>query len=374
MVETILPSPHLVKIRKRAGGYVMVMFCLITVVLIAFGSLAVDYGHCKLVKDELQRCADATAHDYIVLYNIGGKSYANTNGPASYGATYNPVDTCAAVTPTVTVTWGYWNPTTQTFSATTVSNYVAVQVSASYTAAKGNAIPLVFARMIGQATCNISVSSTAALMGGSANDGSVNVSANDNPYFSGMPAGTTNQFGDTMTAQGPYQVQSVPVVPGTYITFTNVAGTTSVVDGTVPYVGPNGWTTTTAAAIEHNESYDGTMYGPGPENGIANAIMPDSSFMGLFLGANAPDTVTASSTVVNWTQSSVVDQNSFTNLSTQQPFFIGNGLNGTTVKQFLVPAGATRLYLGVWDGAEYWNNGGALTATVTVQPYVSIVQ
>jgi hypothetical protein len=188
-----------------------------------------------------------------------------------------------------------------------------------------------------------------------------------------MPSSTTNQFGDTMTAQGPYQM-SIPVVPGTYMTFTNVAGTSTVVDGTEAYQGPNGWTTTTADAIEHGESYDGTMESPGPENGIANAIMPDSSFMGLFLNANAPNAITASSTVVNWTQSSVVNQNTFTNLSIQQPFFIGDGTNGTTVKTFQVPAGATRLFLGVWDGAEYNNNAGTLTGTVTVNPYVSLVQ
>lgn len=369
-----MPRPNIKQSRKRAGGYVMATFCIVTVVLIGFCSLAVDYGHCVLVQTELQRVTDATAHDYMVLYNIGGTSYANAHGPASYSASYNPVDTCSTVTPTISVTWGYWNSTTHTFSATATTSNIAVKVTASYTAKNGNAIPLIFAKILGQSSCDISATSTAALMSGSSTTTNVSVPSTDNPYFSGMPAGTTNQFGDTMTAEGPYQVQSIPVVPGTYITFTNIAGTTSVVPGTVSYVGPNGQTSGTAAAIQHNESYDGTLYGPGPENGIANAIMPDSAFMGLFLGANAPNTVTASSTVVNWTQSSVVNQNTFTNLSTQQPFFIGDGTNGTTVKEFLVPAGATRLFLAVWDGAEYNNNAGSLTGTVTVQPYVSLVQ
>lgn len=371
MVETTLSQPNLSKTRKRGGGYAMVSFCISTVVLIGFGSLAVDYGHCKLIKTELQRCTDATAHDYMVLYNIGGQSYANTNGPASYSSTYNPVDTCAAVTPTVTVMWGYWNPSTQTFSASAVTNYPAVRVTASYTAANSNAIPLVFARIIGQATCDISVSSTAALMGGSANSANVNIPATANPYLSGMPAGTTTQFGDTTYANGAIQVTAIPVVPGTFITFTNFTGTTSVVPGTVPYVGPQGQSN---MAVQHGQNYDGTEMSPGPENGIANAIMPEDSLMGLFLTNNAPDT-TSPPPMVDWTQPSQLNQTSYTNLQVQAPFYIGTGsTSGGVTQTFQVPPGATEFYIGIWDGVDYNNNGGSLSGTITVKPYVSIVQ
>ncbi|HEY3242752.1 MAG TPA: hypothetical protein VGM03_05305 [Phycisphaerae bacterium] len=43
----------------------------------------------------------------------------------------------------------------------------------------------------------------------------------------------------------------------------------------------------------------------------------------------------------------------------RQPFFIGDGLTGTgsgAVQQFLVPDGATRLFLGTIDGCEWSNN------------------
>jgi len=54
---------------------------------------------------------------------------------------------------------------------------------------------------------------------------------------------------------------------------------------------------------------------------------------------------------------------------------IGTGVTtGGAVRQFQVPAGATRLYLGLWNGFDYANNGGTIKGTVTVQPYVQLVQ
>ena len=62
-------------------------------------------------------------------------------------------------------------------------------------------------------------------------------------------------------------------------------------------------------------------------------------------------------------------------------FFIGNGLTGDTaagdlggqVQQFVVPAGATRLFLGTSDGYEWNNNGGAFNVTVAAVPEAAAV-
>jgi hypothetical protein len=58
---------------------------------------------------------------------------------------------------------------------------------------------------------------------------------------------------------------------------------------------------------------------------------------------------------------------SFTTLSPglKQVFFVGDGLAGSTLQKFLVPTGATRLYLGTMDGYEWKNNVGAYDVTVT---------
>ena len=53
----------------------------------------------------------------------------------------------------------------------------------------------------------------------------------------------------------------------------------------------------------------------------------------------------------------------------KQVFFIGDGLTGTgtgTTQTFVVPAGATRLFLGVSDGVGWFNNSGAFNATVSI--------
>jgi uncharacterized protein (TIGR03437 family) len=65
-----------------------------------------------------------------------------------------------------------------------------------------------------------------------------------------------------------------------------------------------------------------------------------------------------------------------------QTFFVGDGLTGTGVgtrQQFVVPAAATRLFLGIADANEwqgdpswYFDNGGAFTAVVEISGGVSI--
>jgi hypothetical protein len=51
----------------------------------------------------------------------------------------------------------------------------------------------------------------------------------------------------------------------------------------------------------------------------------------------------------------------------QQLFFIGDGLTGTgsgSVQTFIVPSGATQLYLGTGDGYGWYNNSGSFSVTV----------
>jgi hypothetical protein len=309
------------------------------------------------------------------LYSSGGQSSANSLGPQSYSSADNPVDGGMGVAPTVTVTWGYWNTATSTFSTTVVTTAVAVQVTMSRTTANGNAVQLLLGPLVGCNGINITVSSIAALVPGVST--TVSASSLSDPYFAGMPAGTTDAAGDTTAEDAATQVAGIPVTPGEYITFTSIAGTTSVVAGEVPYAGPAGQTNPMyGTATHHNEDWDGSYpYSvAGPENGIADAVMPEDSMMGLFLGGSAPNTNTAPATV-DWTQSSQLNQSDYNNIQSQQPFYIGTGLtSGNVVQKFLVPAGATRLYVGIWDGVEYNNNGGTLTATISQAPTVEIVQ
>jgi hypothetical protein len=351
--------------------YIAVSFAALS----ALCSLAVDFGHAQIVKNELRRACDATAHDYMQLYSTGGQAAANSNGPSTYSASENPIDD-GLVTPTVNVSWGYWNSTNSTFSTTAVTNNIAVKVTMSRTRANGNAVPLLFGTLVGCGSVDITVSSIAALVQGSSTN--VNVSSLSNPYFAGMPLTTTDYAGDTMILDGPTSVTGIPVTPGQYIQFSTFTGTTSVVPGTVPYVGPAGQTNPAYGSVTaHGQNWDGSYpytAGSYSENGIGNAIMPEDALMGVFLGASAPN-LTAAPATIDWTQSSMNNKSDYSSILLQQPFYVGTGVTtGGVTKKFLVPPGATRLYVGIWDGVEYNNNGGSISGTISQAPRVEIVQ
>jgi hypothetical protein len=55
---------------------------------------------------------------------------------------------------------------------------------------------------------------------------------------------------------------------------------------------------------------------------------------------------------------------------------IGTGsTSGGVTQQFLVPPGATRMYVGIWDGYQYYNNStNPITGTVRASYYVQLVK
>ena len=353
---------------SRHRGGVLVYIVMTMTALMGICSLAVDLGRIQAAKTEIQSCADATARAYIEYYSVYGTAYANSNGPQLYASSNNPVDSGSGVSPTVSVVWGYWNTSSNTFS-TSSGTATAVKVTVSRSAANGNPISLFWGGIVGAKACDVSVTSIAALMGGQTT--SQTISGLSNPYFAGMPNTTTNSYGDNFTTDAPIQVTAVPVVPGQWLTFTSTSGTTCVLPGYVSSAGDNG---VTSIPVHHGQNYNYTINNPGPENGIADAIMSESAFMGLFLDNTQPDSTAAPATV-DWTSSSIQNQPTYTNLLLKQPFLIGDGkTSGGTVQQFQVPPGATRLFLAVWDGTDYNNNTGSLTTTVTVQPYVQMMQ
>ena len=98
-------------------------------------------------------------------------------------------------------------------------------------------------------------------------------------------------------------------------------------------------------------------------NGISGATWPINALVGVFLDASQPS-LSAAPASLDFTSTS------FTTLSPQlrQAFFIGDGLTGTgtgTTQTFIVPAGATRLFLGTSDGFGWFNNSGSFAVTVT---------
>jgi hypothetical protein len=135
---------------------------ILMTIMFAMISLAVDFGRMQQVKTELQRCADATAagcmQEYITYGSTTASAYATTL------AADNSVDANSGVSPTVTVTWGYWNATTNSFVAAAGSP-VAVKVVVSRTTQTGNPVPLTFPIISGanivRTSCDVFASSVA---------------------------------------------------------------------------------------------------------------------------------------------------------------------------------------------------------------------
>jgi len=173
------------------------------------------------------------------------------------------------------------------------------------------------------------------------------VPGTSNPWLAGMPAGSTASS-DSAPAESPVLV-GLTITPGTYLTFTASGSETN--DPSWAYNGPDGG------------SFTGHSYGT--ENGIPSTNAPLDALVGVFLGAGQPNLTPASSGL----DFSTIGLN-FASLSPglQQVFFIGDGLTGTgsgTVQQFIVPVGATRLFLGTQDGFGWYNNVGGFYVTAT---------
>jgi hypothetical protein len=90
--------------------------------------------------------------------------------------------------------------------------------------------------------------------------------------------------------------------------------------------------------------------------GISLLNAPLNSLVGVFLGSGLPNPAATPSSLT-----AGVDD--MTSPLLQQGFVIGSSLNDITI-----PTGATRLYLGLHNGYEWWNNSGDMNVTVSPVP------
>ena len=173
------------------------------------------------------------------------------------------------------------------------------------------------------------------------------------PWLAGMPNGSTASFSDSAPAQSPVQLL-LSFSPGDLIYFTAITGTTDHCDfGGCGLAGPEG------------DLPEGPWgHTVGAENGIGNLVAPIDALIGVFLGPAQPDLSAAPGSVLDFSTAASRDFASLSPLL-KQPFYIGDGLrnDGLTLQSFVVPAGATRLFLGTMDGYDWINNVGRLEVT-----------
>ena len=174
------------------------------------------------------------------------------------------------------------------------------------------------------------------------------VPGRSNPYLAGMPPGTHARYSDRAPRESPV---FVPL---------SLAGATAVsfeATGAVSH-GPM-W------PLESPEGSPKMALHRGSEHGISGVHAPLESLLGVFLSDERPDHSGAPRTLTFDANHRV-----FTTLSPQlkQVFFIGSGFAGSGEKRrYLVPPGATKLFLGTTDGYNWNNNTGAHAVIVTLE-------
>jgi len=191
-----------------------------------------------------------------------------------------------------------------------------------------------------------------ALFGGASKSDvlTVNVPATSNPYLAGMPAGTKARVGDLAPQQSPVLVERT-LSHAVAVTFAAVGAIQHTPECPPDCHGPNG-----ASVTRHLK---------GTEHGISDVAAPMDALMGVFLSDERPD---RSKPPRSLNYRAVQHDTSSVSPQLKQVFFIGEGRTGSgALRRYLVPAKATRLYLGVMDGYEWNNNSGSFTVTVAIE-------
>lgn len=153
---------------KNQRGQVAIIVALWMMILIAFTALAIDVGHILVIRNQLQNAADATAlNGAAYLYpSTGAPNWTLAQTKATSAVSKNKVDNVALVNATLTP--GYWNLTSSTLKATSVTpvtgDVPALKVTISKSAGNnGGPVSLYFGSVLGLASVNLSATAVAVV-------------------------------------------------------------------------------------------------------------------------------------------------------------------------------------------------------------------
>lgn len=353
---------------------------VLLLVLCGVGTLAVDYGRVQLVKTQLQTATDGAAR-----YAAAGmrSTMMNTSGAAANAAAMmaaNQVDGAPAPFNAATdLSLGVWVPATKTFTPTTVAAVAnAVRLSTKLTLGTSSH-PFTLLSLFGR-TVDVRAVTIVVVSG---QDATTYVSAKGNPWLAGMPAGTvSNDFRTSSsewdTAGGAPNVNSSPAQislaslgagGGSALTFDGVTGSANFGSGSA-----NSDADGDASRLINLGSPTFGSYAnfTSPTYGMSNCHGPINAMVAVFLDDSLP----TSSAAPGPLDFSTADSRDFTSLSPQlkQVFFVGDGRRPSgEVQQFVVPAGATRLFIANMDGWQYNDNSGGYDLSMHATQTVTMV-
>lgn len=318
----------------------------------ALVSLAVDYGRAQLAKSELQAAADS-----IARYALGGVADGTATARAMAAAADCRVDGRTLTLQNSDVEVGRWISGAFTVTNT---NPDSVRVTARLTSARGNAVPLTFGALIGRSTVDLRAVSTASprsVVNSSSTTASSTVNGRSSVFYAGM-SNSANVWddwgGDNVSDTFATQVSGLGSLSNRVITISAT--------GSVSW---QSWASGSYAPDANGHPGNlGSQWYPNLWNGISSVNAPACSLVAVFLTDANPRT---QSTPASLDFSTPTAQN-YTSISPAigQTFFVGSGTNPDGSKrQIVVPAGATRMFLGIADTVAWRDNGGSLSVSLT---------
>ena len=147
--------------RKNGKSGVSIVYMVVVMsTMIMVASLAVDLGRVQLAKTELQRAADAAARAGASALPNG---FASAQSAAMSIAAQNLADGSPVILDAnYDFQVGHWDENTKAFIPLVGpfqgSNVRAVKITARRIADRGNAIPRLFAKVLGCDTCDVKAS------------------------------------------------------------------------------------------------------------------------------------------------------------------------------------------------------------------------
>lgn len=177
----------------------------------------------------------------------------------------------------------------------------------------------------------------------------VDVSGKADLYLAGQPSGTLCCAGDNAPAESPV-LAPITLTSGASLTFTTTGGATHA-----PSLPVSPTADGDTSFVDNNMPANFGTGISGPTGVFLNALA------GVFLGPTTPSGTGPAQLTSGTSFSS-------TSPGIGQIFFIGDGLTGTgsgDVQTFIVPTGATRLFLGVTDEGGNFDNSGTIVATIS---------
>lgn len=374
------PTRHDRPVRRgrRRAGMVLVYAMSGMVLMLAVATLAVDWGHVQLAKTQLSGATDAAARA-----GAGGlaRSPADAVDAARWTGLQNVVDGTPLRIRPGDVQLGTWDHRTNTFTRLWGGDQYranACRVLARRNEARRSAVPLSFAGVFGDPSAELSAECVAVFVPPVNVDQDVQATAN--PFLAGMPKGSVASLNNPHNSpdyagtaanprQSPAAVTTLPIVPGQALTFDSIAGTARH-DPNLSDYQPDGQLN----SIGHNTN--------GNEHGIADVTAPINALVAVFLSDDPPNETPAP--VITDPRnarcptdfSRAAERNRLTyEPRLKQIFFIGDGrTDAGAPQQFVVPEGATRLFLATWDFYEWNNNSGVRTVRVDRPQQITVVK